>query len=292
MVGLFRPREYFKPRTIDEAISLLAEYGEKAKVIAGGTDLLVEKPPDSEYLIDIAALPLDYIKEDGKGVKIGALTTFDGIEKSAVLQEGALGVLAETARDFGHRNIRNLATIGGNLCSAVPSADSPPPLIALDSDAVITGPSGEREVPFEGFFVHVRRTVLEGDELLKEIRVPSPPPRTGTAFLKIGRTRVDIALVNVAVRIGLGKAGVCEDARIVLGAVAPTPIRARGAEGLLDGAKYDEGIFEKAAELASRETKPISDVRCSAEYRREASRVLVKRAIERAWRRAKEGAEG
>jgi carbon-monoxide dehydrogenase medium subunit len=289
VVGLFRPREYLKPNTIDEAVSLLVKYGEKAKVIAGGTDLLVEKPPESEYLIDIAALPLDYIEGDEARVKIGALTTFDGVEKSALLQEGPLRVLAEAARDFGHRNVKNLATIGGNLCSAVPSADAPPPLMALDSEAVIIGPSGEREIPLEEFFVNVRRTVLEGGELLKEIRVPIPPLRTGTTFLKIGRTRVDIALVNVAVRIGLGKDGVCKDARIVLGAVAPTPIRALGAEALLQGMKFNEGTVEEAADLASRSTKPISDVRSSAEYRTKASMVLVRRAITWAWERAELG---
>jgi CO/xanthine dehydrogenase FAD-binding subunit len=289
VVSLFRPREYLKPKTIDEAVSLLVKYGEKAKVIAGGTDLLVEKPPESEYLIDIAALPLDYIDEDQAVVKIGALTTFDGLEKSALLQEGPLRVLAEAARDFGHRNVRNLATIGGNLCSAVPSADAPPPLIALDSEVVIYGPSGESEIPLEKFFVHVRRTVLKGSELLKEIKVPIPSPRTGITFLKIGRTRVDIALVNVAVSIRLRKDGVCEDARIVLGAVAPTPIRLRGAEALLRGKKVNEGTIEEAADIASRNTKPISDVRSSAEYRTKASMVLVKRAITKAWKRAELG---
>ena len=289
MVGLFRPREYLKPNTIDEAVSLLVKYGEKAKVIAGGTDLLVEKPPESECLIDIAALPLDYIDKDEAVVKIGALTTFDELEKSVLLQEGSLRVLAESARDFGYRNLRNLATIGGNLCSAVPSADAPPPLIALDSKVVIYGPSGEREIPLEKFFVHVRRTVLKGGELLKEIKVPKSLPRTGTTFLKIGRTRVDIALVNVAVSIMLGEDGVCEDARIVIGAVAPTPIRVRGAEALLQGKKFNKKTIEKAAEIAARNTKPISDIRSSAEYRTKASMVLVKRAIMKAWKRAKLG---
>lgn len=286
MVGIFRPGEYLKPKTIDEAVSLLVKYGEKAKVIAGGTDLLVEKPPGSECLIDIAALPLDYIDEDKAVVKIGALTTFDRLDKSDLLQEGSFRVLAEAARDFGHRNIRNLATIGGNLCSAVPSADAPPPLIALDSKAVIYGPSGEREIPLEKFFINVRKTVLNGDELLKEIKFPIPLPRTGATFLKIGRTSVDIALVNVAVSIILGKDGACKDARIVLGAVAPTPIRVRGAEAFLRGKKFNEETIEEAADIAARNTKPISDVRSSAEYRTKVSMILVKRAITKAWKRA------
>jgi len=285
----FRPKEYFRPRTVDEAISLLAKYGDKAKPIAGGTDLLVEKPPDVEYLMDIASLPMDYIKNSGEGIEIGALSTIRSIEASSLFKEGAYRILAEAAHDFGHATVKNMATVGGNVCSAVPSSDFSPVLLALDAKAKVVGPAGERTVPLEEFFVDVRKTVLKSDELLVEFQVAKPPAHTGTAFYKLGRTSVDIALVNVATRITLGRNEVCEDVRIALGAVAPTPIRARRAEKLLKGKRIDNALIEEASQTASEETKPISDIRSSADYRREVSKVLVKRALQKALKRAKEG---
>ncbi|HMK83840.1 MAG TPA: xanthine dehydrogenase family protein subunit M [Candidatus Bathyarchaeia archaeon] len=281
---LFNPTEYFRPKQISEAISILTRYGHEARVIAGGTDLLVDKPPEAKYLVDITSLPLDYI-ENYEGIRIGALTNLYTIEKSALLKDGAYRILPEAVHEIGHINVRNLATIGGNICNAVPSADSPPPLIALDAKVKIVGPGGERIVPLENFFSDVRKTVLKHDELLTEIQIPKRAAHTGTAFCRIGRTGVDIAIVNVAVRINVGPNRVFEDTRIVLGAVAPTPIRAKNGEALLDGQRVDEAVIKKAAQSASEETKPISDVRSSAEYRREMSKVLVKRAVEKALER-------
>ena len=282
MGNLFRPKEYFRPNTVNKTISLLSECGDKAKIIAGGTDLLIEKPPEVEYLIDIASLPLDYIKADEEGIAIGALTTFNSIENSDLLQEGAYSILIEAAKGIGYNNLRNLATIGGNICNAVPSADSPPALIALDANAKIVGHKGERIVKLEDFFKHVRKTILDNDEMLVEIQIPQPPNHTGAAFLKIGRTSLDIALINVAVSLCLDENGICENSIIVLGAVAPTPIRAKRAEMLLKGKEINKTIIENTAQIASEEIKPINDVRYSADYRRKASRVLVKRAIEKA----------
>lgn len=287
MSRLFRPKKYFRPGTVSEAVSLLSELGEGARIIAGGTDLLVEKPPDVDFLVDITSLPLDYIEDDGKSLKIGALTNLETMVRSDKL-EGPYAVLAEAAGQFGHRNARNLATIGGNLCSSVPSADMAPPLIVLDAGVRIAGPGGERTVPIVEFFVFVRRNVLKADEVLVEVQVPAQPPRTGTAFSKIGRTSVDIAVVNASVRLGLGEEGSCQDVRIALGAVAPTPMRTVEAEDLLRGKVIDDDLIERAARTASREIKPISDVRSSAEYRREASLVLVRRCIRKALERAGE----
>jgi carbon-monoxide dehydrogenase medium subunit len=285
---LFRPKLFLRPQTLEEALSLLGDHGGSAKIIAGGTDLLVEKPGGVECLIDVNSLPLDYIKDDGEGLRIGALTTIESINGSEILT-GPFHVLTEASNIFGHRNVRNLATIGGNLCSSVPSADMATPLMVLDSSVHIASLRGERTVPLEEFFVFVRENALEDDEMLIEVQVPPQPARTGTAFEKIGRTSVDIALVNVAVRLTLGEDDVCSDVRIALGSVSPTPMRSARAEGLLRGKGLDEALIDEAAQAASEEIKPISDVRSSAEYRRDASRVLTKRCMLRALERARGG---
>lgn len=290
MTKLFRPKKYFRPNTIDEMISLLKRYGEKASIIAGGTDLLVDKPHEKEYLIDIKSLPLNYVtSDDAEGIRIGASTTFKEIENSALLRRGAYRILVDAARNIGHPNLRNLATIGGNICKAVPSADSPPALIVLDASAKIISASGERTMLLENFFTDAKKTVLNKDEMLMEIQVPRPRPRTGAAFSKVGRTHVDIALVNVAIGLTLDKNEVCRDVKIVLGAVAPTPIRATKSEELLKGKSIDKILIEKVSQLSSEEIKPISDVRSSADYRRELSKVLVKRSLEEALERARKG---
>lgn len=281
----FRPSEYHRPESIDEVLRILGNNPGDAKVIAGGTDLLVSKPAGTKVLVDISRLPLSYI-EEGDVLRIGATTNFNAIQTSEHLRENPLNIISEASGKIGHYNLRHLATIGGNLCNAVPSADAAIPLIALDAEAVIAGVDGDRMVKFEDFFTFVQETVLDGSEILKEIRIPQQPPVTGASFKRIGRTNVDIALVNAAVRLTLDGEEVCADSRIVLGAVAPTPIRARRAEEMLIGIKLTDELIEEAAEAAAQETKPISDVRASAEYRREMSRVLVKRALIEALSRA------
>jgi len=270
---------------MEEALSFLKESPGEATVVAGGTDILVTKSGDIDALVDISRLPLSYI-DVGDALRIGATTSFSKVLESSHLLEGPLQIILEAAREIGHINLRHLATVGGNLCNAVPSADSAIPLMALDAMAVISGAGGERRVKLENFFVSVRETVLGKGEILKEIVVPSQPRLTGASFKKIGRTNVDIALVNVAVRLTLGKEGMCEDARVVLGAVAPTPIRARKAEETLIGSRPSEELFGDAADVASSESKPISDVRATAEYRREMCGVLVRRALMEAYARA------
>jgi len=291
---LFRPSEYHRPGNLKEATSLLARYGEKARPIAGGTDLLVEKPSSVECLVDITSLPLAYIREDlhTLAINIGALTTIRRIETSTLFADSrfrVFGILAEVAKRIGYVTTRNLATIGGNICNAVPSADFPPVLIALDAKARLVGPNNERTVPLEEFFIDARKTVMKGDELLTEIQLPGQPRLAGVASAKLGRLHVDIALVNVAARVALRPEGGCEDTRIVLGAVAPTPIRAERAEDLLKGKNIDEAIIEKASQAASEEAKPISDVRASAEYRRMMCKVLTARALKQALERARRG---
>ena len=284
----FRPKKYFQPTSIKDALEILKRNSSGTKIIAGGTDLLVKKPPETVTILDISRLPLSYIKKEGGYTRIGATTNFNTLMESEHLQKGPLKIISETSRALGHYNLRHLATLGGNICNAVPSADSVIPLITLDSDAVITGLDGDRIVKLEDFFTFVRETVLGEAEILKEIIIPNQPPRTGASFKKIGRTNVDIAIVNAAVRLTLGNDDTCKEVRIVLGAVAPTTIRAMEAEALLTGKTLSPELILEASEVAASETKPISDVRAGAEYRREMSGVLVKRALEEAYVRALE----
>jgi len=275
--------KYLEPATIKEAVSLLSKYDGKAKAIAGGTDLLVQirgKTIKPEYVVDIGYIPgLDYINYDEKqGLSIGALATIRAIEKSDKLCR-IYPVISQAAGLLGSVAIRNVATIGGNLCNAAPSADTAPPLIGLSARARIIGPGGERLVSLEDFFTGPGETVLKAGELLLEIQVPVPPPGTKGVYLKHGRSAVDLATVGVAVVMALESGGVCRDVKIVLGAVAPTPMRAKKAEGVLRGKKVEPALVEEAAQVASGEAQPITDVRASAEYRREMVKVFTRRAI-------------
>lgn len=278
--NLFRPTGYLRPIGVAEAVKLLAEYGEKARLIAGGTDVLVERDPQVEVLIDITGVGLDYINSDGQGVKIGAASTFADIAVSPALCKSPYDILAEAARQMGTPQVRNLATIGGNICSAVPSADSAPALLALDATLSIVGPTGGRSMQIADFFQGVRDNALDRDEVLTEIQLPTLPAHTGAAFIKKGRVAAgDLAIVNVAIRITMATDNTCEEVRIALGAVAPTPLRVKQAEAMLQGQKPQDELIEKVAAQASKEIKPISDVRSSAEYRRTLSRILVERAL-------------
>ena len=277
---LFRPKEYFKPTTLAEAIKLLSKYGETAQAIAGGTDILVEKDHEVEVLIDITALGLDYIKPDNQGVKIGAATTHANIEAASALSKRPYGVLAQAAHSIGTPQIRNVATIGGNICHALPSADSAPPLLALDATIKIAGSARERSIDINNFFLDPKKTALNRTELLTEILLPTFPPRTEAVFIKRGRVATgDLAIANIAVRLTLSTDNVCQEVRIALGAVAPVPLRAKKAEEMLQGEKPQDELLGKVADQVVQEISPISDVRSSAEYRRILSRVLVERAL-------------
>ena len=277
---LFRPINYMKPTSVVEATKLLGEYAEKARLIAGGTDILVERDPGIQVLIDATGLGLEYIKSDDKEITIGAATTFNEIEKSPILAKSPYGILVEAAKQIGTPQIRNVATIGGNICSAVPSADSVPPLLALDATVLISGYEYRRSMNIADFFLNVRRNALKKGEMLIEIRIPVFSSRTEAVFVKRGRIAgADLAIVNAAVRITVGSDGIIQDPRIALGAVAPTPMRAEIAESMLRGLKPQGKLLKIVADQASQEIKPISDVRGSAEYRKLLSRVLVERAL-------------
>jgi carbon-monoxide dehydrogenase medium subunit len=282
-VKLFRPQTYFRAGSVAEATQFLLEH-DGSVVIAGGTDLLVEKNCDIMSLVDITRLGLDYIRVEEKLVRIGACTTFTQIEKDATLRRQPYSSLVEAARTIGGVAIRNEATIGGNICNAVPSADSAPPLMVLDSKVRITSQNGERTIPLEDFFLHLRKVDLKKGEMVTEIQIPQPPPHTGTSFMKLGRAADDISVVNAAARVTMGQGKTLQDVKLVLGAVAPVPLRAKKAEAQL----MQRGVasISEVAETAADEAKPISDVRASVGYRRDMCRVLSERVLRMALDRA------
>ncbi len=284
--------EYFAPKTLKEALTLLNKYQDEAKIIGGGQSLLIlmrQGLVAPKYLISIKGISeLNYIKSDKEGLKIGALTTHRQIEKSPKMRDG-LVVLAEMENRLASIQTRNWGTIGGNLCHGEPAGDPAPVLIALNATLKIANLKGERTMAVENFFLDYFETALEPGELLTEIVIPPVPPRTGTAYTKFNVIESDLATVGVAVSITLGSGdGVCQDIRIALGASAPTPIRAKQAEAALKGKKITDNLLREAGEIASTEAEPISDTYASEEYRRELLKVLVKRMGNEALTRAKQ----
>jgi carbon-monoxide dehydrogenase medium subunit len=283
--------EYFTPKTVKEALTLVDKYGDDCKIIGGGQSLLVlmrQGLVAPKYLISIKGLSeLSYIKDTKEGLKIGALTTHRAIEKSPVIQK-KFSVLAEMERRLASIQTRNWGTIGGNLCHGEPAGDPAPVLIALKAILTITSLKGERSMAVEDFSLDYFEVALEHGELLTEIQVPSVPPLTGTAYTKFNVIESDLATVGVAVSITLGSGdGICQDVRIALGASAPTPMRAKQAEEVLRGKKITDALLKKAGEVASAEAQPISDIAASEEYRRELIKVLVPRMGNEALARAK-----
>ena len=282
--------ELLLPESVEDGLRILAERGAAARVVAGGTDLVpqlkngVLRPACVVDLSGIAELRR-LAPSNGAPLEIGPLVTARALECDAGVRAG-YPALAESAALVGSVQVRNLATVGGNLCNAAPSADMAPPLLALDAEAVIAGRRGRRAVPLAEFFLGVRRTVLAPDELLVDIRLPRPGPRSGGSYLRhTPRRELDIAVVGVASQLTLAD-GRCAKARIALAAVAPTPLRAREAEQALEGRPISPEALAGAATLATEAVRPISDQRGSAEFRRHLVRVLTRRTLEIAWRRA------
>jgi len=277
-----KPFEYFAPATLYEACHLLAAHKGEARVIAGGTDLLLKMKAgalraDPKAIVNIKRLhELRGLADRQSVIGIGALTTLEELRGSPLVRE-RLPALAEAANTMASVQIRNLATVGGNLCNAAPSADLAPILIALEAVAVISSPSGGRRLPLDEFFVGPGQTVLTPGELLLAIEVPLPAGRS--AYLKHSpRQHMDIAVVGVGLALKL-EADRCESARVVLGAVAPVPWRARRAEEELTGSRLNPERISRAASLAAEEAMPIDDVRGSAWYRRRMVEVLTRRGL-------------
>jgi carbon-monoxide dehydrogenase medium subunit len=278
--------EYLEPESIEETLAMLRRYYRKSKIIAGGTDLMLQvrytqvKP---EYVVDITRIPgLDYIAfDDQQGLRLGALTTIRALETSVELQK-KYPIISQAASQLGSVAIRNVATVGGNLCNALPSAETSQALVALSAQVRIIGPGGERTIPLEGFFTGVGKTLLQPDELLLEILIPQLAPHTSGTYIKHSpRGPIDLAIVNITVLMTMEPDHkVCRDAKIVLGAVSPTPLRARKAENVLKGKRVDGALIDRAAQVASDEAHPRhGSIRGSFEYKKEMVRVLTGRAI-------------
>jgi CO/xanthine dehydrogenase FAD-binding subunit len=267
-----------------EALSLLAQHRAEAKPLAGGTDLIPQvrrrEIAAPRLFVDLKGIPgLDTITYDSKkGLTLGALATITSVERSPLVREHC-PVLANALRTMACPQVRNRATITGNLCSAVPSADSAPGLLVLEGMLKLVSQKGERVVPITDFFTGPRKTILADDELLTEIHIPSLPPKYKGIYLKLSpRKSMDLAVVGVAAFV-VRDGDVCKDVRIALGAVAPTPLRARKAESALIGKKLTDDSIIEAARAASTECRPIDDHRASAEYRCDMVYVLTRRAL-------------
>lgn len=283
--------EYHRPLNLAQAIEILSSFGRRARVIAGGTDILPLRPGIGKidpilHLVDISKLGLAYLEEETDHIRIGAATHIKSIAASPLFLSTPYRAMSEAAEAHSTTTIRNRATVGGNLCSASPCADLALPLLVLDAVLVGAGPEGEREIPIGRFFKGANYMALDTNEVLHEIRIPRCSVEAGTAFVKLRRqqTAIDMAVVNVATFLSCSE-GRFEVARIALGAVGPIAFRAREAESVLNGAEISQEIIEKAAAAAADEARPIDDVRATAAYRKKMVGVLVRRSLENSIRR-------
>lgn len=281
--------EYFRPETVSEAIALLKEHGDGAKILSGGQSLIpmmkvrLARP---EYLIDINRLEnLQYIKEEDGFLKVGGLTREADLETSSLIRS-KYPIILDTAAMIADPQVRNLATVGGNLAHGDPANDHPATMLALGAEIIATGQEGERTIPITAFFLSVFTTALEQGEILTEIRIPIPPSGSGGAYFKLERKVGDFATVGVAAQVALDGSGVCRRAGIGLTNVGATPIKAVRAEDFLLGKTVDERQISQAAQLAAEAAQPSSDLRGPAEYKVSMVRELTKRALVRASERA------
>jgi len=284
--------DYIRATTLEEACSLISQYQDTGKILAGGQSLVTmlrQRLIRPEALIDIYGIKeLDYLEFNGKdGLRMGALTKHRTLEKSPLIKE-KYPVLSELEKSVASVQTRNWGTIGGNICCADPIADPIPALIALGAELKIVSMRGERTVPLENFFLDFFTTVLEPDEILSEIRVPPPAPNSAVEYMKFSTIEAGIKIVSVSVLVAVEpKSDVCRDVKIVMSAVAPIPLFARKASEFLKGKKFTDSLLKEAAEIAAGETNPTSDLHASAEYRKELVKVLVKRATRKAFEKAK-----
>ncbi len=278
--------EFVEPHTIEEAVKWMATYRGNAKFMAGGTDLIVRMKMGRarpEAIINLSKIPaLRYLNIE-PGLRIGVLTTFRQIERNGFIQK-RYTALHEAAKAVTSIQIKTMGTLGGNLCHGSPAADSAPPLIAFGAGVKMIEGDKERTIPLEDFFTGPGQTLLTREELMVEIQVPEPKANTGSAFVKLGRVSADLAKVSAAVVIEREK-DFCRDCKMVMGSVAEVPLRAKGAEKILMGRKFKEDLVEKASLQVSEEIRPISDLRSTAWYRKEVSKILVRDAINLAWKR-------
>ena len=280
--------EYFAPETLEEAVSLLQEHGSEAVVLAGGQSLIplmklqLAMP---EYVVDINRIPgLADISEDDGVLRIGSLTRESDLDSSEIVR-ARYPILHDTTSVIADPVVRNMATVGGNLAHGDPANDHPATMLALGAQVAAVGPAGERSVPVSDLFEGPLTTTLDHGEILTEIRVPTPPPGSGGAYIKLERKVGDYAVAGVAAVLTLD-GGVCRQAGIGLTNAGPTPVKATSAESSLVGQRLDDETIREAARLASQEAEPSADLRGSEEYKRDMVRVIAGRALRLALERA------
>jgi len=279
--------DYFQPASTEEALKILQEKQSEAKLLAGGTDLLVQIQNDlikPKCLVSMKNLPLSYINQEKDGVRIGSATNINEISNSELIRNNFIA-LCEAASMIGATQIRNRGTLGGNLCNAAPSADTAPPLLVMNTIIEATSVNGKKTISIDKFFTGPRQTVLNPDELITSIFIPSPKIGTSTAYVKFRRTVEDIALIGVAVLLNINQNGKINEFKVAIGAAAPTPVRAYNAEEMVKGLKVSDLNLEEICESVLSATRPIDDVRASASYRQSLVKILTKRAIKLAMER-------
>jgi carbon-monoxide dehydrogenase medium subunit len=281
--------EYLRPNSLPEAIAFLQQYGDDAKILSGGQSLIpmmkfrLARP---SHLIDINRISgLSYIKEEGGYLKIGGLVREAELEDSPLIRQ-KYPILFDTSRVIADPQVRNMATLAGNLAHGDPANDHPATMVALGAEIVAVGPQGERVIPVNNFFITLFTTDLQHDEIVTEIRIPIPPPRSGGAYLKLERKVGDFATAAVAAQVTLDQGGICQKVGIALTNVGATPIKAAKAEEFLRGKKLDEASITQAARLAAEAAEPSSDLRGPEEYKRGLVKELTRRALMRAYERA------
>ena len=285
---LVRAFDYYEPATLDDAVALLTRLGPQTQVLAGGTNLVTwmkmeQTAPDS--VVNIGHLPgLTGIRTSEGGLKIGALTRIRTLRNTPAVQAGYTA-LSEACAAFGSTQIQLMGTLGGNICNGSPASDTVPALMALDARLTLVGPDGERTLPIEKFLLGPGRVARKPGELLTNVRLPAPPPGSGSAFIKVSRVAADLAKASVAALIVRDGDRVVE-CRLAFGSVGPTVLRAKQAEALLQGQTFDAQLALRAGEVAAGEVSPIDDVRSTAWYRREIVKALTHDALMTAWERA------
>jgi CO/xanthine dehydrogenase FAD-binding subunit len=286
--------DFFEPTSLKEATELLTRWGEKSKILAGGTDLLVEMKEGEvapEALIALRMIPgLSYIRREDDSVKVGAFTSHRALEKSSEVRS-LFPALADAVDTLGSIQVRNIATVGGNICNGAPSADTVPPLLVHDARLTVYGPKGERVLPLNGFFEGPWKTKLGTTEILKEIIVPLPTAITSSVYIKLTRRScMELPLIGVASRVTFDPEGKVLEGRIALACAGPMCFRATAAEALFPGRKIEERFLKDLGEAVLGESRPRDSFRCSAQYRREMIPVLVARSVRQCYERSfKEG---
>jgi xanthine dehydrogenase iron-sulfur cluster and FAD-binding subunit A len=282
--------DYYQPQTLKEAFSHMEKCEGRAKYIAGGTDILVkmkQRAIQPEALVSLRGISaLSNISHNG-GLSLGSMTPIRELEGDPVIVQ-EYPALAKAASLLANPQVRNVATVGGNLCNAAPSADCAPPLLVMQAILKLQGPGGEREVSIDKFFTGPGDNCMEPGEALTHIHIPKKANHTGMAFLKVGRVAQDIAVVNAAALLVVDKKR-CVECRLAVGAVAPVPVRLRNVEKLIEGEEIGPELLDRVSQMVEQAVSPITDVRSTQEYRRIMSGVLIKRAIVQALRNA-EGA--